>query len=117
MTHNQISAPALLDWLSELAPVGILITDTDLRILFVNNWFEKYLTPRQHEIVSRSLNEIAPELKQRGFNRFYENALAGEARVLSHRFHRYLFPMVPPAGAGGNFTRMQQSATISPWMH
>ena len=116
MAHNQISAPALLDWLSELAPVGILITDADLRITFASNWFEKFLTPRQEEIVGRRLIEIAPELEQRGFDRFYENALAGESRVLSHRFHRYLFPMVPPGGAGGNFSRMQQSATISPWL-
>ena len=116
MTYDQISAPALLDWLSELAPVGVLITDTDLRVLFANNWFEKFLTPRPEEIVGRRLKEIAPELEQRGFSRFYENALAGESRVLSHRFHRYLFPMVPPAGVGGNFSRMQQSATISPWM-
>ena len=117
MSYNQISAPALLDWLSELAPVGILITDTDLRVLFANNWFERYLTPRQDKIVGRHLNEIAPELEQRGFYGFYQSALAGEARVLSHRFHRYLFPMAPPAGVGGNLTRMQQSATISPWLN
>ncbi len=117
MSYNQISVPALLDWLSELAPVGILITDTDLRVLFANNWFDKYLTPRQDEIVGRHLKEIAPGLEQRGFFRFYENALTGEARVLSHRFHRYLFPMVPPVRSAGAFTRMQQSATISPWLH
>ena len=117
MSYNQISAPALLDWLSELAPVGILITDADLRVLFANNWFEKYLIPRTGEMVGHPLIEVVPELEKRGFRRFYENALAGETRVLSHRFHRYLFPMVPPAGAAWAFSRMQQSATISPWVH
>ena len=66
MAHNQISAPALLDWLSELAPVGILITDTDLRVTFANNWFEKFLAPTQDEIVGRRLIEIEPELERRG---------------------------------------------------
>lgn len=116
MVNNQISAPALLDWLSELAPVGILITDSNLQVTFANNWFDRYLMPRRGEVVGRHLNEIAPDLELRGFLRYYESALAGGTRVLSHRFHRYLFPMTPPAGATGSFTLMQQSATISPWL-
>jgi len=115
MGNNEISAPALLNWLSELAPAGILITDAELRVSFANNWFERYLIPKLDTVVGLHIIEVAPELKQRGFYRYYESALAGETRVLSHRFHRYLFPMTPLGGAIGGLTVMQQSATISPW--
>lgn len=103
----------MLRWLSEFAAQGILVTDADLTICSCNKWFEKQLGQTEKDLISRNLLEVFPELKARGFDRYYLDALNGQSRVLSHRLHKYLLPMTPSAGAAA-FAQMQQSARISP---
>jgi signal transduction histidine kinase/CheY-like chemotaxis protein len=104
---------ALLRWLHEFSVQGILITDDKLGIRSCNDWLQRQIGKKEHDLVGGSLLEIFPELKSRGFDRYYVDALNGQSRILSHRLHKYLLAMPPSAGSG-LFAQMQQSARISP---
>lgn len=103
----------MLGWMSEFAAQGLLVTDENLNIRSCNRWFEKQSEKSEQELIGSNLIEVFPDLKTRGFDRYYRDALGGQSRILSHRLHKYLLPMTPGAGAPG-FARMQQSARISP---
>jgi PAS domain S-box-containing protein len=107
---DQHFGAALLDWFSDFAPLGILVTDLDLTIVSVNGWFKRHFEHGDADPIGRTLLEVVPELEARGFARYYADALSGQTRVLSHRFHKYLIPM---RYAGGT-EPMQQRATVSP---
>lgn len=115
VSNNPSIGEALLGWLFEAAPFGVLVTGEDLHIRYANEWFQRSLEPPEDELIGRSLFEIFPDLLNRGFDRYYNEALAGQSRILSHRFHKYLIPM-PPATKKGEFDHMQQRAQISPFM-
>jgi PAS domain S-box-containing protein len=105
---------ALLAWLFEAAPFGLLVTGTDLKILYANGWFQRSLGGAERPVIGRDLFETFPDLLGRGFDAYYNEALAGQTRILSHRFHKFLIPM-PPGIKRGEFELMQQSASISPF--
>ena len=116
MKDSEISSSidkALLNWLFEVAPFGVLATDLGFKISWVNGWFRRSAGQNQGEIAGRDLFAAFPDLLARGFDRYYRDVAAGQTRVLSHRFHKYLIPM--KIGTDGfGFAQMQQSARISP---
>ena len=104
---------AILRWLNDSANQGVLTTDAELNIRGWNKWLEVRSGRPATEMVGQNLLEAYPELIERGLDRYYRNALAGQVQILAQRFHRYLLPM--PAGAGANgFSLMPQSAQIAP---
>ena len=103
----------MLRWMSEFAAQGLLVTDENLSIRSCNKWFEKQSEKSERDLTGRNLLEIFPELRARGFDRYYKDALAGQSRILSHRLHKYLLPMTPSAGVAA-FAQMQQSVRIAP---
>ena len=103
----------MLGWMFEFALIGLLITDENLRIRSCNKWFEKQSEKSEKDLIDRNLLEVFPDLKTRGFDRYYKDALGGQSRILSHRLHKYLLPM-PPSTSVTSFGQMQQSARISP---
>ena len=104
---------ALVYWLFEAAPFGILVTDERLKILFANDWFRRCVGDSTNQFAGQQLFDAFPDVLDRGFDRYYRDALSGQTRILSHRFHKYLVPMAPCADGTG-FEQMQQSARISP---
>ena len=104
---------SLVHWLFEFAAFGVLITNKDLKIAYINKWFEKHVGRDAPDILNRSVIEAFPELQTRAFDRYYQDALSGQTRIFAHRFHEYLFAMEPTI-AGAGFKQMQQSARISP---
>ena len=111
--NNSLLDAAMLRWMSEFAAQGLLVTDEKLNIRSCNKWFEKQSGKREKDLIDSNLLEVFPELAERGFDRYYRDALGGQSRLLSHRLHKYLLPMTPSAGVTA-FARMQQSARISP---
>ncbi|HUR98420.1 MAG TPA: PAS domain-containing protein, partial [Pyrinomonadaceae bacterium] len=103
---------SLIRWLYDFATFGILVTDTDLRIVYANSWFTKHLGADASAFLGSPLIDAFPDMRARAFERFYQDALSGQTRVLSQRFHGYLFKMRPATGSGP--AQMQQSARISP---
>jgi len=101
---------ATLRWLNDFAAQGILVTDAKLNIRGWNNWLETNSGREAAEVVGRNLLEVYPELVERGLERYYRDALAGRISILSHRFHRHLWPMPSDYRPG----LMAQSARIAP---
>ena len=110
--NSNLSA-AFQRWMHDFAANGFLLTDEKLQIGFCNAWLAKQIGLDESELLGRHLFEVFPDLKNRGFDRYYTDALHGQSRILSHRLHKYLLPMAPAAGAG-TYAQMQQSARISP---
>jgi signal transduction histidine kinase len=81
--------------------------------LHSNEWFRKHAKENDRFLAGRELFEAFPDLLTRGFDRYYREALSGQTRILSHRFHKFLVPMEPSVDRSG-FLQMPQSARISP---
>jgi len=104
----------MLDWFSNFVPVGILVTDIDLSVATANGWFLRHFEQDgRKDVVGCHLFELVPDIVARGLDRYYQSALAGETRLLSHRFHKYLIPMRSTVPSS-DFDCMQQSVVISP---
>src|SRR5215467_12138245 len=94
-THGLESS--VLGWLNKQALQGIVITDTRLVIQDWNVWIEVHSGISKAEVVGKPLFDQYPEIVTRGLNGMYEDALQGHVRILSHRFHQYLFSMPSPS--------------------
>ena len=109
--NNSFFDAAMLRWISEHGSQGILVTDTDLKIWYCNRWIEKHTGKRVTDLVGSELLAAFPEIEERGLDRFYWDAVAGESRILSHRLHGYLLSTT--SGAGSELVQPQQSSRIS----
>ena len=98
---------AMLKWFDDLAVQGILTTDTELNIRSWNRHLEEQSGLCAADVIGRPLFEVLPDLAPRGLDAHFRAALEGEARVLSHRFHRYLI-------AGPAQAESAQTARIAP---
>ncbi len=103
-----ILTPALLRWFTELSNQGIFTTDATLTIRSWNRYIGEHSGLSAGDVVGRPLFEVFPDLAVRGLDVHFRAALAGEARVLSHHFHRYLIPARP------GMPERAQSARIAP---
>ena len=83
---------AMLQWLNDHAAEGIFTTDMDLRIRSWNEWLHTATGLGASAAIGRDLFEVIPSLKERGFDAYYREALAGEVKVLSHKLHRFVVP-------------------------
>jgi PAS domain S-box-containing protein len=104
---------AALRWMNDLSAQGIILTDDELIVRGWNHWLETRSGRSASEMIGRSIIEAYPDLIERGLDKYYRDALAGQIAVLSHRLHRYLLPMSPQVGEN-SFEQMQQSARIAP---
>ncbi|HET7697568.1 MAG TPA: ATP-binding protein [Vicinamibacterales bacterium] len=95
---------AMLRWFDDLTVQGILTTDAALVIRSWNRHLEEHSGIAAADAVGRRLVEVVPDIEARGLDVHFRAALAGEPRVLSHRFHRYLIP----AAAG----QMESAQTV-----
>lgn len=111
--NNSLFKTAILNWMFEFAAQGLLVTDAEFNICACNKWLEKQSGKKETELINHNLFEVFPELKSRGFDRYYKDVIKGQNRILSHRLHKYLLPM-PPISPTETLTQMQQSARIFP---
>src|SRR3954470_23692309 len=100
-------------WFEELDDRGVIITDDRLIVRRWNHWLAAQTGMRTADIVGRPLFDLFPDLVARGLDACYRDALAGEVRVLSQRFHKYLLP-ITRSFHGAGLTEMAQSARIEP---
>jgi len=105
--------PAQLNDVGDLLDVGIFIVDAELVIRGWNEPLERMSGTSREEMVGRALLDAFPDLRETQGEAAIRRALAGGTEVLSHRLHRYLLPLPPPAGFE-TFDRMQQSARVVP---
>src|SRR5687768_16211891 len=106
---------SLLSNLDQLGNWGILTTDRSLRIIGWNRWLEKHSGKQASELLGQHLFAAYPDLVIRSLDRYYGQALQGQAAILSQRFHKYLLPL-PPTVANSTLMHMQQTVRVSPMM-
>lgn len=104
---------AVLGWLQELSPHGVLVTDVELRVKRWNLWMETSSGIPRTQAMERRLFEIFPELLKRRMDRYFEAALKGEVSLLSSALHGYLLPFPTPISEAG-LLHMLQTARIAP---
>lgn len=108
MARPDLLTTAMLRWFTELSNQGIFTTDAALVIRSWNKYLEEHSGLSAADVVGRGLLEVFPDLATRGLDAHFRAALEGEARILSHGFHRYLIPARPGVPEGA------QSARIAP---
>ena len=113
LARQDLLASAMLRWFEELSDRGIFTTDDALVVRTWNPWLEAQTGVPASVAIGASLIELYPTIKDRGLDRYYANALAGEVHVLSERFHRFLIP-VPRNIQSIGLSEMAQSARIAP---
>jgi signal transduction histidine kinase len=106
MKHAGSTASNLLEiasrlWFEDLADRGIIVTDAALVIRAWNPWLVAQTGVTAEYAVGKSLFEVCPTIKARGLEEHYLRALDGEVRVLAHRFHKYLIPVLRTAATAG----------------
>ena len=104
-------AEAVLRWFDSQGPQGIVATDGELRVTLWNQWLVEATGIDSATAMGRPLFEVVPSLVERGFHQYYAAALAGEVKVLSHAFHRFV---VPTAAGRAHPEQMPQAGRIVP---
>jgi len=107
------STSSILNTLNHVGTWGILTTDAELRIVGWNPWLEEHSGKLQADVIGQHLFDLYPDLKERGFDQHFQQALGGQSCILSQVFHKYVFPM-PAPGSADPRTYMQQTVRLSP---
>src|SRR5688572_4945269 len=93
---ESVREEALLSWIQQFAPYGVVTLDESFRVQSWNHWMELHSGMRFTEVVGKSLFTLYPDLHQRRLVGHFERALQGESSVLSTALHRYLLPIPSP---------------------
>lgn len=104
---------ALLNWMENLAPYGVITLNKDFEIQTWNGWMEKHAGLLADEVTGKNLFTLYPSLIERRLSGLFSRALAGEVSFFSTALHGYLLPL-PPASSDASFEFMQQTARIGP---
>jgi signal transduction histidine kinase len=104
---------AMLSWVRDIAPYGILTTDSDLVIRDWNQWLVTHSGLAREAVIGRPLLTVFPEIAERGLDEHFARALRGEVAVLSTSLHRHLLPL-PSASRDYPIGHMLQTARIAP---
>ena len=111
--NEPIADAALVRWFEEFAEQGIFTTDDRLHVTSWNRWLERHSGRAAADVVGRPLLEVWPDLRDRGLDEHYREALAGHASLISHLLHGHLLPMQTRVGEH-LFAKMPQRARITP---
>ncbi|HEY0725578.1 MAG TPA: histidine kinase dimerization/phospho-acceptor domain-containing protein, partial [Pyrinomonadaceae bacterium] len=104
---------ALLSWIQQFAPYGVVTLDASFLVRSWNHWMEIHSGLFSADVVGKSLFALFPDLEERRLVSYFERALQGEFSVLSTALHRYLLPLPSTFRDAGN-ALMLQTARIAP---
>jgi signal transduction histidine kinase len=104
---------ALLGWIHDYAPYGVLTTDKQFRIRSWNHWMELHSGKELSTVLGMSIFDLFPDLTERGLAPRLHRALEGEVSVLSTALHGHLLSF-PSSVRDPAFSRMKQTARIAP---
>ncbi|HTL54244.1 MAG TPA: GAF domain-containing sensor histidine kinase [Candidatus Limnocylindrales bacterium] len=104
---------ALLSWIQQFAPYGVITLDRSFGIKSWNHWMEIHSSKRFQDVRGKDLFDLFRDLRQRRLASYFERALEGEASVLSSSLHQYLLPLPSPFPEP-DFALMLQTARIAP---
>ena len=91
---DRIREAAFPGILTEGLSLGIIILDTEGRILLWNRWMENHTGTKAAYVLGTPLTALYPEIEDRGKDRYIRDCIAhGKPFLLSPAFHRYLVPI------------------------
>src|SRR6185369_5194279 len=104
---------ALLSWIQQFAPYGVVTLDASFRVQSWNHWMEIHSGLFSADVAGKSLFALFPDLQERRLVSYFERALKGEFSVLATALHRYLLPLPSTFRDAGNVL-MLQTARLAP---
>ncbi|HTB85649.1 MAG TPA: ATP-binding protein [Candidatus Sulfotelmatobacter sp.] len=104
---------ALLSWIHQFAPYGVVILDRTFLIRSWNQWMASHSMLSSDDVLGRDLREIYPELEERKLIAPFQRALLGESSVLSTALHQYLLRLKSPMSTDES-NWMRQTARVAP---
>ncbi len=104
---------ALLEWIQQFAPYGVVTLDESFKIRSWNRWMEQHSGRPVEDVAGKSLVALYPDLIERNLVGHIERALQGESSVLSTTLHHYLLPL-PSSFRETDDAQMLQTARIAP---
>ncbi len=104
---------ALLSWVQQSAPYGIVTLDESFQVQTWNHWMGVHSGKQPEEVVGKNLFALFPDLQERKLVAHFERALQGESSVLSSALHHYLLPLPSPFRESTT-PLMLQTARIAP---
>lgn len=111
--HKSPHESALLRWIDEMTPYGVLVTDENCRIQSWNHWLETQSGHSEASLLGQDLFTVYPDLVERGLDKRFHQALHGEVNILATSFHKYLLPFPSPLPEAA-CKWMLQTARIAP---
>lgn len=113
LAQPDLLSTAYLQWFEALSDRGIFATDEALIVRSWNPWLEGQTGIAASAAIGTLLYEMYPSLVERGLDRYYHDALEGQAHILSERLHKNLIPIGRHIDSIG-LSEMAQSARIAP---
>ena len=104
---------AVLAWMDDFAPYGVITTDKELRVRSWNRWMEIQSAIPASAAIGCTLFELFPSLDPGRLRGYFDRALLGEISVLSTALHGYLLPFPSTVGVP-IFEFMQQTGRVAP---
>jgi PAS domain S-box-containing protein len=104
---------ALLSWIQEYSPYGVITLDSTFHIKSWNRWMEIHSGKQLEDVAGQDLFTLFPDLLERRLAIHFERALGGEACVLSTGLRHYLLALPSPFREPG-IVNMLQTARIAP---
>lgn len=104
---------ALLSWIQQFAPYGVVTLNNSFQIQSWNHWMELHSGMRFDDVAGKEIFTLFPDLKERRLLSHFERALEGESSVLSTALHRYLLPL-PSQFRETSLAHMLQTGQIAP---
>jgi signal transduction histidine kinase len=104
---------AMLSWIQQFAPYGVITLDQSFRVQSWNHWMEIHSAMRFEEVVGKNVFDLFPDLRHGKLEIPFERALNGESSVLSTALHHHLLPLPSPMPEPGALL-MRQTARIAP---
>lgn len=104
---------ALLSWIHQSAPFGVITLNRSLQVQSWNHWMEIHSGWPAREVLNKDLFHLFPDLQERKLGSHFERTLEGESLVLSSALHQYLLALPSPFRDGGR-RHMLQTARLAP---
>ncbi|MCX7966629.1 MAG: diguanylate cyclase [Syntrophorhabdaceae bacterium] len=93
---------------------GVFVTDESLKVILWNRWLEEKSKIPAEKIIGKNILYIFSEINEKKADRYFYQALNGQAAILSHRFHKFLISLPPEKDFTNYFSQMQQTVQIAP---
>ncbi|MBC8553068.1 MAG: sensor domain-containing diguanylate cyclase [Nitrospira sp.] len=105
----------ILDQIFDAINTGILIIDTEFRVIKWNRWMEIHSGLSEDDIKGVNIFDKYPDLDNTKFRRSCKSVFSfGNFSFFSQKLHRYLLPFTSKSLLGNQFEFMQQSCSMGP---